>query len=72
MDTDSEGQKNQGILVDKGTIMTDITLATIVGVLAVLLIVGLPLILITLLLNGVFMDNEEDNNNLNTNDYGNN
>lgn len=59
-------------MVDKGTIMTDITLATIVGVLAVLLIVGLPLILITLLLNGVFMDNEEDNNNLNTNDYGNN
>lgn len=52
--------------------MTDIILATIVGVLAVLLIVGLPLILITLLLNGVFMDNEEDNNNLNTNDYGNN
>ena len=67
MDSDSEGQENQGVLVrEEGTVMMDMILATIVGVLAVLLLVGVPIIVLQMILNGVFIDmNIEDNINPN-------
>lgn len=54
--------------------MMDMILATIVGILAVLLFVGVPIIVLQMILNGVFIDmNIEDNINPNNEeDNGNN
>ena len=74
MDSDSEGQKNQGVLVrEEGAVMMDIILATLVGLLAVIVIVMIPTIFVTALFERIDMDIElEETNNNNQNENGNN
>lgn len=74
MDSDSEGKKNQGVLVGKeGAVMIDIILATLVGLLAVIVIVMIPTIFVTALFERIDMDIElEETNNNNQNENGNN
>ena len=61
MDQDSEGQKNQGILVGEG-VMIDWILATIVGLILVVLLAAIPLLTIMGVLKMIEEDMEEKNN----------
>ena len=74
MDTDSKGQENQGVLVGKeGAVMIDIILATLVGLLAVIIMTIIPLVILHVIFRQVTMEwDTEDINNLNNNEYGNN
>ena len=74
MDSDSEGQKNQGVLVGKeGAVMIDIILATLVGLLAVIIMTIIPLVILHVIFRQVTMEwDTEDINNNNQEENGNN
>lgn len=51
--------------------MIDIILATLVGLLAVIVVAMIPILFITAIFDKIDMDTEEINNNQNQNEYGN-